>query len=80
MNFFCRIFGHTWCPETRAPEPRWNTTKEGHTLVATSDEEDVRHVDVCRRCGVERPASARRHDREHTARSESSEASEATTG
>jgi len=62
MNFFCRLFGHTWLHVTRAPEPRWNTTKEGHTLVPTSGEEDVRHVLVCRRCGEETLDEARRHD------------------
>ncbi len=64
MNFFCRLFGHTWIPETRAPSVRWNTTKEGHILAPTIGEESVRHLEVCRRCGAEREAGARRHDRD----------------
>lgn len=62
MNFFCRIFGHTWCAATDAPEPRWNTTDDGLVLVASVDDGGVRHYDVCRRCGVQREARARRHD------------------
>jgi hypothetical protein len=62
MNLFCRLFGHTWLPETRAPEPQWNTTKAGQVLVATFPETAVRHVEVCRRCRTERPAPPRRHD------------------
>jgi len=62
MSVFCRLFGHTWWPVTRAPEPRWNTTKEGHTLVATVGEDGVRHVRVCKRCGREEPEPPRRHD------------------
>ena len=62
MNVFCRLFGHTWLPVTRAPEPRWNTTKEGHTLVPTVREEEVRHVLVCKRCNLERAYRPRRHD------------------
>ena len=62
MNFFCRIFGHTWWPETLAPSVRWNTTKDGHTLVSTIGEEEVRHLEVCRRCGEQRDVPRRRHD------------------
>lgn len=53
MNFFCRIFGHTWVPTTEAPDPRWNTTKDQVILVPTG-EGDVRHFDVCQRCGSRR--------------------------
>jgi hypothetical protein len=62
MSFFCRLFGHTWVPETRAPEVRWNTTKEGHVLTPTVDERPVTHVEVCVRCRAERAAGPRRHD------------------
>ncbi|MEW6071771.1 MAG: hypothetical protein AB1726_04125 [Planctomycetota bacterium] len=62
MNLFCRILGHTWVQETEAPEPRWNTTKDGHILAPTYGEKDVRHFDVCRRCGFRRGAAPRRHD------------------
>jgi hypothetical protein len=62
MNVFCRLFGHTWIPETRVPSLRWNTTKDGHVLNPTVGEEAIQHVEVCRRCASERTAAARRHD------------------
>ncbi len=62
MNFFCRLFGHTWWPETRSPRTTWNTTKDGNILVVSFPEEQVVHVDVCKRCGEERSAASRRHD------------------
>lgn len=67
MNFFCLLFGHTWMPETRSPLVRWNTTKDGHTLVPTIAESEVVHVEICRRCALEREAPARRHDRDRPA-------------
>lgn len=62
MNVFCRLFGHTWIPETRAPFVRWNTTKDGHVLNPTVGDEAIQHLEVCRRCGEERAAAARRLD------------------
>jgi hypothetical protein len=68
MNLFCRLFGHTWLPVTRTPLLRWNTTKEGHTLVPAIDGEEIRHLEVCRRCGAERDLGRRRHDADRPAR------------
>ncbi len=62
MNVFCRLFGHTWIPETRAPFVRWNTTKDGQVLNPTVGSEPIQHLEVCRRCSAERAASARRLD------------------
>jgi len=62
MNFFCRIFGHTWLAEIETPEVRWNTTKDGHTLVSTVGEESVRHFERCRRCDERREVGSRSHD------------------
>lgn len=62
MNLFCKLFGHTWWPETHAPEPRWNTTKDGHVLVSTSADEGIRHSEICKRCGEVRNLGARGHD------------------
>jgi hypothetical protein len=62
MNLFCSLFGHTWVPETRTPSVRWNTTKDGHVLNPTIGQEAIRHLEVCRRCGMEQEAPARRHD------------------
>ncbi len=69
MNVFCRIFGHTWLPVTEAPEPQWNTTKEGHVLAASghapaasSNGDSVRHFQECKRCGERQADSAGRFD------------------
>ena len=63
MSVFCKLFGHTWVPETIAPNRRWTTTKEGYTLKQTAIKEgDIRHLDRCARCGTERNAGPRRHD------------------
>lgn len=67
MNLFCRLFGHTWWPETRAPHTRWNTTDDGLTLVPSFGEEEVTHVETCKRCGEERPAPKRRFDADRPA-------------
>ena len=76
MNFFCRLFGHTWWPETRTPEPRWNTTKDGHILVSTSAAHEVRHVEICKRCGIEREVAPRRHDADRPGSGETADSSE----
>jgi len=55
MNPLCFLgIGCTWETETEAPDPRWNTTKEGLTLEPTYDGE-VRHWRVCRQCGKREP-------------------------
>lgn len=53
MNFFCRIFGHTWVPRTEDADPRWNTTKKMAVLVPATERE-TRYFDRCQRCGDER--------------------------
>ena len=67
MNFFCRLFGHTWSPAISAPEPRWNTTKDMQILASSSADEKVRHFDRCVRCGEERdlPGRALDSDKPH---------------
>ena len=62
MNVFCLLFGHTWVPETRAPAVRLNTTKDGHVLNPTVGHEAIQHLELCRRCQLERPAAPRKHD------------------
>lgn len=49
MNFFCRIFGHTWSPTTDNPKISWNTNDDGLVLTARPAGE-VRFYDVCLRC------------------------------
>ena len=62
MNFFCRLFGHTWVPAVDTPRVRWNTTKDMQTLAATVEGRGIRHYEVCRRCGEERAVAPRVHD------------------
>ncbi len=58
MNFFCRLFGHTWISRMEAPDPRWNTTKDQIILEATAEGE-VRYVEVCQRCQDKREVQLR---------------------
>lgn len=58
MKFFCLVFGHTWVPTTEGTTSRWNTTKDGLTLVPTSSG-DVRFLDRCQRCGETRDVQLR---------------------
>lgn len=53
MNFFCRIFGHTWVPRTEDSNPQWNTTKAMNVLMPSTDRE-TRYFDACQRCHEER--------------------------
>jgi hypothetical protein len=62
MNVFCLLFGHTFVPETRAPQVRWNTTKDGHVLNPTVGDEAIQHLEICRRCGLEKADGPRRLD------------------
>jgi hypothetical protein len=57
MGFFCRVLGHTWVAHASAPEPRWNTTKAGMTLVGRWSDGAPRYFDRCQRCGAEREAA-----------------------
>jgi len=67
MNIFCRLLGHTWVPDIETPQVRWNTTKDGQVLTATADESPVRHLRVCRRCGLREEEPGRRHDADRPA-------------
>lgn len=49
MNFFCRLFGHTWVPVTDNPKIAWNTGEDGLVLHATTAAE-TRFFDECARC------------------------------
>ena len=53
MNFFCRLFGHTWVPRTQDAVSAWNTTKKMMVLVPSSEGE-TRYFDECARCGEQR--------------------------
>ncbi len=56
MKLLCRLFkvGCTWVPEIQAPDVRWNTTKGMHTLASSFDDVEIKHFEVCRRCGERR--------------------------
>ena len=71
MNFWCRILGHTWTPDTTASDAHWHTTKKMDVLVLQGPEDPVRYFDRCIRCGERRevpePAVARREAAERAA-------------
>ena len=66
MNFWCRILGHTWTPDTTASDAHWHTTKKMDVLELLGPEADVLYFDRCIRCDerreVQRPAAAVRED------------------
>ncbi len=74
MNFFCRIFGHTWWPEIDVPQTHWNTTKDGQILASSSKDETVRHYESCKRCSETREIPARPHDGDRPAGGEAAAA------
>ena len=49
MNFFCRLFGHTWVPAADNPKISWNAKDDGLVLHATATG-PVRFYDQCARC------------------------------
>lgn len=62
MNIFCTIFGHTLIQETQAPDPHWVPTKSTHHLAPEFEESEVRHFNVCRRCGERTVVVAKQND------------------
>lgn len=60
MNFFCRIFGHTWSPTTDNPKISWNTNEDGLVLTARPAGE-VRFYDLCLRCKERREVPVKAH-------------------
>lgn len=49
MNFFCRLFGHTWVHRTEDPKISWNTGKSLSELHLTVDGEYKFWLE-CQRC------------------------------
>ncbi len=50
MNFFCRIFGHTFVHKVDEPKIRWTTTKDMSELSQTVSGEPEFYTE-CARCG-----------------------------
>ena len=53
MNFFCRIFGHTWLHKTEDLKIRWTTAKNMNELDMTSAGTPKFYME-CARCKVRR--------------------------
>ena len=49
MNFFCRLFGHTWTHQSQSPKTSWNVDKDGQQLFPTPVGE-VLFWEECARC------------------------------
>ena len=50
MNFFCRLFGHTWVHKTENQKVSWNTGKSLSELHISTDSEGPRFWLECQRC------------------------------
>jgi hypothetical protein len=57
MNFFCRLFGHTWVPRSDNPKIRW-TAAENMSEMQMKAEGEVRLWEECARCGMRRGIGA----------------------
>lgn len=58
MNFFCRLYGHTWIHETQAPKVSWNNDKglvELFPRVVGAEDQGVLFFRRCVRCKEQRP-------------------------
>lgn len=58
MNFFCRLFGHTWTHRTENPPISWNTTKDQVELKITAKGEPRFWLE-CQRCGDKNESPSR---------------------
>jgi uncharacterized metal-binding protein YceD (DUF177 family) len=54
MNFFCRIFGHTWVPQSENPKIRWTNAKNLSELEMTVTGEPQLYL-ACARCKERKP-------------------------
>jgi hypothetical protein len=66
MNFFCRIFGHTWIHDVESPKIAWNTDKDQVELHATAAG-SPRFFERCVRCQEQRPWQSKASKRAKTA-------------
>jgi hypothetical protein len=64
MNFFCRIFGHTWTHRTENPKVSWNTAKSLSELDLTTSVTEPSFWLECQRC-AERIESPSREQIKH---------------
>lgn len=53
MNFFCRLFGHTWVDKSESPKIRWSTAKNLSELDMEVHGEP-RFWRECARCNIRR--------------------------
>lgn len=53
MNFFCRLFGHTWVHKADDPKIRWSTAKNLSELEMTPAGEPRFYLE-CARCKEQR--------------------------
>jgi hypothetical protein len=49
MNFFCRIFGHTWVPHAENPKIRWTASKNMTEMEMSAAAEPRLYLE-CARC------------------------------
>jgi len=54
MNFFCRIYGHTWVHEAQDPKISWNNDK-GQVQLHPIAHGEPEFLKRCQRCGDHEP-------------------------
>lgn len=54
MNFFCRIFGHTWVHHSEDPKIRWATNEKSLNELMLTASGEPRFFLRCARCKEER--------------------------
>ncbi|MFN0243687.1 MAG: hypothetical protein ACKVWV_12405 [Planctomycetota bacterium] len=59
MNFFCRLFGHTWVHRTENPKIRW-TASENQCEMDLAAESEPQEFEECVRCKERRPYADQR--------------------
>ncbi|MFT4542221.1 MAG: uncharacterized metal-binding protein YceD (DUF177 family) [Planctomycetota bacterium] len=58
MNFFCKLFGHTWVHQTENVKVSWNTNKKMNELDITTEVEP-RFWLQCQRCAERNESPSR---------------------
>ncbi|HJP02456.1 MAG TPA: hypothetical protein QF764_11870 [Planctomycetota bacterium] len=62
MNFFCRLFGHTWVHTTEPSKIRWQTNEKNLSeLRASAPDGEPEFYRSCVRCGEHRAWAAPQH-------------------
>ena len=59
MNFFCKLFGHTWVYHSENPKIAWHTSKKMNDLEMNTSATETRFWRECARCATKNDAPTR---------------------